>query len=119
MELLTWDRIDGNLGNPYWNEIFPMDENLRKSLFWRTWEFQDWSNLQNCGIKKGTITKISGSYIVENSTWDCHWEETLIPAILSLKSGATKLAEEGWSRFCKEYLFKSLKKREMVGRKSL
>ncbi|MBW0576931.1 hypothetical protein O181_116646 [Austropuccinia psidii MF-1] len=33
LELLTWDGIDGNLGNQYWNEIFPMDENLRKSPF--------------------------------------------------------------------------------------
>ncbi|MBW0507936.1 hypothetical protein O181_047651 [Austropuccinia psidii MF-1] len=28
LELLTWDGIEGNLGNQYWNEIFPMDENL-------------------------------------------------------------------------------------------
>ncbi|MBW0594239.1 hypothetical protein O181_133954 [Austropuccinia psidii MF-1] len=30
LELLTWDGIDGNLGNPYWNEIFNMDEHFRK-----------------------------------------------------------------------------------------
>ncbi|MBW0587437.1 hypothetical protein O181_127152 [Austropuccinia psidii MF-1] len=45
LDLLTWDGIEGNLGNQYWNEIFHMDEHLRKSLFWRTWEFQDWFNL--------------------------------------------------------------------------
>ncbi|MBW0573997.1 hypothetical protein O181_113712 [Austropuccinia psidii MF-1] len=30
LELLTWDGIERNLGNPYWNEIFQMDEHLRK-----------------------------------------------------------------------------------------
>ncbi|MBW0559054.1 hypothetical protein O181_098769 [Austropuccinia psidii MF-1] len=25
LELLTWDGIDGNLGNQYWNENFEMD----------------------------------------------------------------------------------------------
>ncbi|MBW0509043.1 hypothetical protein O181_048758 [Austropuccinia psidii MF-1] len=30
LELLTWDEIDGNLGNQYWNEIFHMEEHLRK-----------------------------------------------------------------------------------------
>ncbi|MBW0584946.1 hypothetical protein O181_124661 [Austropuccinia psidii MF-1] len=87
LDLLTWDGIDGNLGNQYWNEIFHKDEHLRKSLFWRTWEFQEWFNLQDFEIKNGKISKISRGYIINNSTWDCHWEETLIPAILSLKGG--------------------------------
>ncbi|MBW0584511.1 hypothetical protein O181_124226 [Austropuccinia psidii MF-1] len=39
LELLTWDGINGNLGNPCWNEIFEMDEHLRKSLFWKPWEY--------------------------------------------------------------------------------
>ncbi|MBW0489405.1 hypothetical protein O181_029120 [Austropuccinia psidii MF-1] len=30
LELLTWDGIEGNLGNNYWNGIFYMDEHLRK-----------------------------------------------------------------------------------------
>ncbi|MBW0591933.1 hypothetical protein O181_131648, partial [Austropuccinia psidii MF-1] len=47
LELLTWDGIDGNLGSPYWNEIFHMNEPLGESLFWRTWECQDWLNLQD------------------------------------------------------------------------
>ncbi|MBW0586396.1 hypothetical protein O181_126111 [Austropuccinia psidii MF-1] len=92
-----------------------MDENLRKSLFWRTWEFQDWFNLQNFGIKNGSINKISGNYIVKNATWDCHWEETLIPAILTLKSGTTKFNTEDWKSFCQEYLFKSLKREKWRG----
>ncbi|MBW0518105.1 hypothetical protein O181_057820 [Austropuccinia psidii MF-1] len=25
LELLTWDGVEGNLGNQYWNEIFHMD----------------------------------------------------------------------------------------------
>ncbi|MBW0589013.1 hypothetical protein O181_128728 [Austropuccinia psidii MF-1] len=115
LELLTWDGIDGNAGNLYWNEIFPMDENLRKSLFWRTWEFQDWSNLQSFVIENGSISKISGNYIVKNATWDCHWEETLIPAILTLKSGTTKFNTEDWKSFCQEYLFKSLKREKWRG----
>ncbi|MBW0591442.1 hypothetical protein O181_131157 [Austropuccinia psidii MF-1] len=85
LELITWDGIDGNLGNNYWNEIFPMDENLRKSLFWRTWQCQDWFNLQDFEIKNGKISKVKGDYIVKNATWDFHWEETLIPEILTLK----------------------------------
>ncbi|MBW0560920.1 hypothetical protein O181_100635 [Austropuccinia psidii MF-1] len=58
LDLLTWDGIEGNLGSPYWNEIFHMDKNLRKSLFWRTWECQDWFNLQDLKIKKGKISNI-------------------------------------------------------------
>ncbi|MBW0582944.1 hypothetical protein O181_122659 [Austropuccinia psidii MF-1] len=65
LELLTWDGIDGNLGNPYWNETFHMDEHLRKSLFWRTWECQDWFNLHDFQIKNGKISKISGNYILK------------------------------------------------------
>ncbi|MBW0592694.1 hypothetical protein O181_132409 [Austropuccinia psidii MF-1] len=59
LELLTWDRIEGKLGNQYWNEIFPMDKSLRKSLFWKTWECQDWFNLKDFEIKNGKISKIS------------------------------------------------------------
>ncbi|MBW0591947.1 hypothetical protein O181_131662 [Austropuccinia psidii MF-1] len=73
LELLTWDGIEGNLGNNYWNEIFPMDENLRKSLFWSTWEFQDWFNIQDLVIKNEKINNISRSYIINNATWDFHW----------------------------------------------
>ncbi|MBW0582871.1 hypothetical protein O181_122586 [Austropuccinia psidii MF-1] len=86
-----------------------MDEHLRKSPFWRTWECQDWFNLQDFQIKNGTISKTSENYIVKEATWDCHWE-TLIPAILSLKSGETKFNAEDWKSFCQEYLFKSLKR---------
>ncbi|MBW0570573.1 hypothetical protein O181_110288 [Austropuccinia psidii MF-1] len=117
LELLTWDGIDGNLGNPYWNEIFPMDENLRKSLFWRTWECQDWFNLQDFVIKNGRISKISRSYIINNSTWECHWEETIIPEILSLKGGATKLNTEDWDSSCQEHLLKTFKREEGRGGK--
>ncbi|MBW0587135.1 hypothetical protein O181_126850 [Austropuccinia psidii MF-1] len=117
LELLTWDGIDGSLGSPYWNEIFPMDENLRKSLSWRTWEFQDWSNLQNFGIKNESISKISGNYFVKNATWGCHWEQTLIPAILTLKSGTTKFNTEDWKCICQEYFFKALKRAKWRGGK--
>ncbi|MBW0554389.1 hypothetical protein O181_094104 [Austropuccinia psidii MF-1] len=109
LELLTWDGIDGNPGNPYWNEIFHMDEHLRKSLFWRTWECQDWFNLQDFEIKNGKISNISRNYFIKNSTWDCHWEETLIPTIFTLRVGATKLNTEEWNSFCQDYLFKSPK----------
>ncbi|MBW0561203.1 hypothetical protein O181_100918 [Austropuccinia psidii MF-1] len=115
LELLTWDGIDGNLGNNYWNEIFEMDENFRKSLFWRTWECQDWFNLQDFQIKNGTISKISGNYTVKNSTWDYHWEETLIPAILTLKGSVAKTNKEEWESFCQRYLFKALKKEQWRG----
>ncbi|MBW0511627.1 hypothetical protein O181_051342 [Austropuccinia psidii MF-1] len=115
LELLTWDGIDGNLGNPYWNEIFHMNEHLRKSLFWRTWECEDWFNLQDFQIKNETISKISGGYTVKKSTWDYHWEETLIPAILTLKSGATKFDSEDWKVFCQEYLFETLKTEQRRG----
>ncbi|MBW0592135.1 hypothetical protein O181_131850 [Austropuccinia psidii MF-1] len=115
LKLLTWDGIDGNLGNPYWNEIFNMDEHLRKSLFWKTWEFQDWFNLQDFEIKNGEICKISRGYIINSSTWDSHWEETLIPEIFSLRGGATKFNKEEWNSFCKEYLFKSLKREKCRG----
>ncbi|MBW0590932.1 hypothetical protein O181_130647 [Austropuccinia psidii MF-1] len=115
LELLTWDGIDGNLGNPYWNEIFHMNEHFRKSLFWRTWECQDWFNLQDFQIKNGTISKISGGYTVKNSTWDYHWEETLIPAILTLKGGATKVYSEDWKVFCQDYLFEALKTEKRRG----
>ncbi|MBW0574951.1 hypothetical protein O181_114666 [Austropuccinia psidii MF-1] len=115
LELLTWDGIDGNLGNPYWNEIFNMDENLRKSLFWRTWECQDWFNLQDFEIKNGKISKISRNYFIKNSIWDYHWEETLIPAIFSLRGGETKLNTGKWSSFCQEYLFESLKREKCRG----
>ncbi|MBW0571993.1 hypothetical protein O181_111708 [Austropuccinia psidii MF-1] len=117
LELLTWDGIDGNLGNPYWNEIFHMNEHLRKSLFWRTWECQDWFNLQDFQIKNETISKISGGYTVKNSTWDYHWEETLIPAILTLKSGTTKFNSEDWKVFCQDYLFETLKTEQRRGGK--
>ncbi|MBW0591347.1 hypothetical protein O181_131062 [Austropuccinia psidii MF-1] len=110
LELLTWDGIDGNLGNPYWNEIFPMDENLRKELFWRTRECQDWLNLQDFEIKNGKISKTSGGYTINNTTWDCHWEEILIPAIFRLTAGATKLNTEEWNSFCQDYVFNSLKR---------
>ncbi|MBW0565096.1 hypothetical protein O181_104811 [Austropuccinia psidii MF-1] len=30
LQLLTWDGVEGNLGNQYWNTIFEMDEHLRK-----------------------------------------------------------------------------------------
>ncbi|MBW0583729.1 hypothetical protein O181_123444 [Austropuccinia psidii MF-1] len=72
LELLTWDGSEGNLKNQYWNEIFNMDKHIRKSLFWRTWESQDWFNLQDFVIQNGTISKISENYIVKNATWDCH-----------------------------------------------
>ncbi|MBW0523632.1 hypothetical protein O181_063347 [Austropuccinia psidii MF-1] len=117
LDLLTWDGVEGNLGNNYWNEIFNMDENLRKSLFWRTWECQDWFNLQYLKIKTGSISKLSRGYMVENSIWDCHWEETLIPAILSLRGGATKINTEEWKSFCQEYLFKPLKREKLRGGK--
>ncbi|MBW0520562.1 hypothetical protein O181_060277 [Austropuccinia psidii MF-1] len=103
LDLLTWDGVDGNLGNPYWNE------NLKKSLFWRTWECQDWLNLQDLQIKNGTISKITGEYTVKNSTWDYHWEGTLIPEVLTLKGGATKVDSEDWKVFCQDYLFEALK----------
>ncbi|MBW0591881.1 hypothetical protein O181_131596 [Austropuccinia psidii MF-1] len=96
LELLTWDGIDGNLGNQYWNEILEMDEHLRKSLFWRTLKFQDWFNIQDFEIQNIKISKFTGGYTVINSTWDCHWEETLIPAIFILKGGATKFNTEDW-----------------------
>ncbi|MBW0547648.1 hypothetical protein O181_087363 [Austropuccinia psidii MF-1] len=115
LDLLTWDGVEGNLGNNYWNEIFYMDEHLRKSLFWRTWECQDWFNLQNFGIKNGSISKIAGNYTINNTTWDCHWEETLIPAILTLKSGTTKFNTVNWESFCQEYLFRSLQREKWRG----
>ncbi|MBW0510795.1 hypothetical protein O181_050510 [Austropuccinia psidii MF-1] len=115
LDLLTWDGVEGNLGNNYWNEIFNMEEHLRKSLFWRTWECQDWFNLQDFQIKNGTISKISGNYIVKNTTWDCHWEETFIPSIFILKGGVTKFNTEEWKSFCQEYLFKALKKEQWRG----
>ncbi|MBW0593870.1 hypothetical protein O181_133585 [Austropuccinia psidii MF-1] len=117
LDLLTWDGVDGNLGNQYWDEIFPMDENLRKSLFWRTWECQNWFNLQDFEIENGKISKISGGYTVKGSTWDYHWEETLIPAILSLKGGSTQLNTEDWDSFCQEYLLKALKREKWRGGK--
>ncbi|MBW0579455.1 hypothetical protein O181_119170 [Austropuccinia psidii MF-1] len=92
-----------------------MDEHLRKSLFLRTWELQDWFNLQDFEIKNGKITKIPRGYIINNSTWDCHWEETLIPAIRSLKGGSTQLKTEDWSSLCQECLFKSLKRGKWRG----
>ncbi|MBW0582557.1 hypothetical protein O181_122272 [Austropuccinia psidii MF-1] len=111
LELLTWDGIEGNLGNQYWNEIFHMDEYLSKSLFWRTWECQDWFKLQDFLIKKGKISKISRNSILEDATWDFHWEETLIPAIFSLKSHATKLNTGDWNDFCQEFFFESQKRK--------
>ncbi|MBW0539098.1 hypothetical protein O181_078813 [Austropuccinia psidii MF-1] len=92
-----------------------MDEHLRKSLFWRTWECQDWFNLQYLKIKPGSISKISRGYMVENAIWDCHWEETLIPAIISLGGGATELNKDKWSSFCQEYFFKILKREKWRG----
>ncbi|MBW0586162.1 hypothetical protein O181_125877 [Austropuccinia psidii MF-1] len=74
LDLLTWDGIDGKLGNPYWNEIFNKYEHLRKSLFWRTWECQDWFNLQDFEINNGKISKMSGGYTVKNTTWVFHLE---------------------------------------------
>ncbi|MBW0594106.1 hypothetical protein O181_133821 [Austropuccinia psidii MF-1] len=94
LQLLTWDGVEGNLGNNYWNEIFYMDEHLRKSLFWRTWECRDWFNLQDLTIKNVKTSKISRGYTINNSTWDFHWEETLIPAIFSLRGGVTKFNTE-------------------------
>ncbi|MBW0510930.1 hypothetical protein O181_050645 [Austropuccinia psidii MF-1] len=117
LELLTWDGIDGNLGNQYWNETFHMDEHLRKSLFWRTWECQEWFNLQDFEIKNGKISKISGGYIANNATWDFHWEEALIPAILRIKNYRTKMNTENCNSFCKEYLFKILKREKCRGGK--
>ncbi|MBW0519101.1 hypothetical protein O181_058816 [Austropuccinia psidii MF-1] len=115
LELLTWDGVEGNLGNQYWDEIFKMDENFRKSLFWRTWKCQDWFNLQDFQIKNGTITKISGNYILKNDVWDCHWEEALIPAFLRIKNDRVKMNTEDWNSFCQEYLFKSLKREKFRG----
>ncbi|MBW0468200.1 hypothetical protein O181_007915 [Austropuccinia psidii MF-1] len=115
LDLLTWDGIEGNLGNQYCNEIFEMDENLRKSLFWRTWECQDWLKFQDFEIKNRKIRKISRGYIIDNFTWDCHWEETLIPAILTLESGATKFKTEDFKSFIQEYLFKKFQKRRREG----
>ncbi|MBW0516758.1 hypothetical protein O181_056473 [Austropuccinia psidii MF-1] len=95
-----------------------MDEHLRKSPFWRTWEFQDWFNLQDLEIKNGTISKISGNYIVKYAIWECHWEEALIPAILRIKDDTAKLKTEDWNFFCQEYLFKTIK-REKLGEEDL
>ncbi|MBW0588135.1 hypothetical protein O181_127850 [Austropuccinia psidii MF-1] len=92
-----------------------MDENIRKSLFWRTWESQDWFNLQDFEIQNGTISKISENHIVKNATWDFHWEEALIPAILRIKNDRTQIKKEDWKTFCKEYLFKSLKRERWRG----
>ncbi|MBW0581890.1 hypothetical protein O181_121605 [Austropuccinia psidii MF-1] len=117
LELLTWDGIYGNLGNQYWNEIFHMDEHLRKSLFWRTWECQDWFNLQDFEIENGKISKISGSYIVKKAKWDFHWEETILPETFSLGGGTTKFSTEEWSSFWQEYLFKALKTEKLRGGK--
>ncbi|MBW0592349.1 hypothetical protein O181_132064 [Austropuccinia psidii MF-1] len=117
LELLTWDGIEGNLKNQYWNEIFHMDKDIRKSLFWRTWESQDWFNLQDFEIQNGTISKISENYIVKNAIWEYHWEEALIPAILRIKNHRTQFNTEDWKSFCQEYLFKSLKKEEGRGGK--
>ncbi|MBW0570002.1 hypothetical protein O181_109717 [Austropuccinia psidii MF-1] len=117
LELLTWDGVDGNIVNQYWNEIFHMDEHIRKSLFWRTWKFQDWLNLQDFEIQNGNISKFTGGYTIKNSIWDYHWEETLIPAIFSLKGGATKLNTEDWDSFCQEHLFKTCKREEGRGGK--
>ncbi|MBW0546446.1 hypothetical protein O181_086161 [Austropuccinia psidii MF-1] len=103
LELLTWDGIKGNLKNLYLNGIFNMEENLRKSLFCRTWKFQDWFKSQDFEIKKEKISKISGEYTIRNSTWDFQWEETLIPAISILKDGVTKFNTEEWNSFCQEY----------------
>ncbi|MBW0554568.1 hypothetical protein O181_094283 [Austropuccinia psidii MF-1] len=94
-----------------------MDEHLRKSLFWRTWECQDWFNLQNFEIENGKISKISGNYIVKNATWDCHWEEALIPAILRIKNDRAKMNTEDCNSFCQEYLFKALKRENWRGGK--
>ncbi|MBW0592813.1 hypothetical protein O181_132528 [Austropuccinia psidii MF-1] len=115
LDLLTWDGTDGNLGNPYWNEIFHMDEHLRKSLFWRTWKCEDWLNLQDFEIQNGKISKFTGGYTVKNSTWDFHWGETLIPAIFILKGGVIKSNKEDWNFFCQAYLFKMLKKERLRG----
>ncbi|MBW0559262.1 hypothetical protein O181_098977 [Austropuccinia psidii MF-1] len=93
LELLTWDGIEGNLGSQYWNE------NLRKSLFWRTWGCQDWFNLQDFEIENGKISKVTRDYVINNYTWDCHWEEKLIPAIFSLRGGETKLNTGEWNSF--------------------
>ncbi|MBW0460836.1 hypothetical protein O181_000551 [Austropuccinia psidii MF-1] len=94
LELLTWDGIKGNLGNPYWNEIFEMDEHHRNSLLLTTWKFQDWLNLQDFEIQNGKISKISKFYTINNSPWSFHWEETLIPEIFSLRGGSSKLNTE-------------------------
>ncbi|MBW0563722.1 hypothetical protein O181_103437 [Austropuccinia psidii MF-1] len=92
-----------------------MDKKLRKSLFWRTWECQDWFNLQYLKIKTGSISKISGGYIANNATWDCHWEEALIPAILRFRSDKDKMDTEDFTSFYEEYLFKSLKREKWRG----
>ncbi|MBW0512339.1 hypothetical protein O181_052054 [Austropuccinia psidii MF-1] len=115
LELLTWDGVDGNLGNPYWNEIFQMEEYLRKSLFWRTWECQDWFRLQDVKIENGKISNIPRDYIVKNATWDFHWEETLITAIFSFEGGAIKLNTEDWKTFCQDYFFETLKTEQCRG----
>ncbi|MBW0546643.1 hypothetical protein O181_086358 [Austropuccinia psidii MF-1] len=94
-----------------------MDENLRKSLFWRAWECQDWFNPQYLKFKTGSISKISRGYMVENAIWDCNWGETLIPVLLSLRGGATKMNTEDWIYFCQEYFFKPLKIEEERGGK--
>ncbi|MBW0580175.1 hypothetical protein O181_119890 [Austropuccinia psidii MF-1] len=115
LELLIWDGIDGNLGNQYWNEIFPMDENLRKSLFWKTWKFQDSLNLHHFQIENGKISKISGRYIENNATWDFHWEEALMTAILTIRSDRDKVNIEDFNTFYEEYLFKAIKREKWRG----
>ncbi|MBW0584791.1 hypothetical protein O181_124506 [Austropuccinia psidii MF-1] len=117
LDLLTWDGVEGNLGNQYWNEILPLDENLRESLFWKTWECQDVFNLHNFQIETARISKVSGDYIANNATWDFHWEETILPAIFSLRGGTTKLITEEWSSFCQGYLSKALKREKWKGGK--
>ncbi|MBW0506482.1 hypothetical protein O181_046197 [Austropuccinia psidii MF-1] len=114
-ELLTWDGIEGNLGNQSWDEIFKMDEHFRESLFWRTWKCQDWFNLQDFEIEIGKISKISRGYIINKYTWDFYWEETLIPAILRIRSGSAKINTEDWDSFSKEHLFKALKSKRLRG----
>ncbi|MBW0525746.1 hypothetical protein O181_065461 [Austropuccinia psidii MF-1] len=117
LELLTWDGVEGNLENQYWNEIFHMDEHLRKSLLWRTWECQYWFNLQDFQIQNGKISKISGSHIVKTAKWNYHWEETLIPEIFSIRGGAIKWNTEDWDFFCQEHLFQALKRETWRGGK--
>ncbi|MBW0585534.1 hypothetical protein O181_125249 [Austropuccinia psidii MF-1] len=94
-----------------------MDKQLRKSLFWRSWECQEWFNLQDFEIKNGKISKISGGYIANNATLDFHWEEALMPSILTSRNDRDRMNTEDFKSFYEEYLFKALKREKWRGGK--